>query len=110
MEKSDSTSSTGLEEKKRRMIWCEWWGGAMRSIETLVTSQNAADCCKVFVGCRAWLQIRWPFFFLFLHPCFPACCTPACLHSGTLFSQTVSVAVATADATTAAVQRRCSAD
>ncbi|KAL6836098.1 hypothetical protein J3E69DRAFT_13029 [Trichoderma sp. SZMC 28015] len=50
------------------MIWCEWWGGAMRSIETLVTSQNAADCCKVFVGCRAWLQIRWPFFFSFYTP------------------------------------------
>ncbi|KAL7961746.1 hypothetical protein V8C34DRAFT_272256 [Trichoderma compactum] len=66
------------------MIWCEWWGGAMRSIETLVTSQNAADCCKVFVGCRAWLQIRWPFFSLSfstpLLPCLSALllvCTPA---------------------------------
>lgn len=30
---SDSDSSPGLLLEKRRMIWCEWWGGAVRSIE-----------------------------------------------------------------------------
>lgn len=65
--------------------------------ETLVTSQRAAECCKElrWLGRElAWLQI--PFFFFFYHrhtpalpclACLLASCTPACLHSSTLFSQ-----------------------